>query len=197
VNREQLLDLTEQVRRVAGVELPIIVGSQSLYAVTSQVPEIVRLSVEGDFLLLSAGAPAYRAVIEQIGFASDFQERHGYYADAVGLATVVLPAGWRDRLLPLNDEAGKLVAYCLEIHDTCVGKLMAGREKDFAFIKEVTERGLADLPTFVERAALVADMPQAAALLPRLESLQNYLKGSRTTIDVRPLRELAGRLRRG
>lgn len=109
MNREQLLDLAEQVRRVAGVDLPIIVGSQSLYAVTSQVPELVKRSVECDFLLLAAGPPALRAVIEQIGFASSFQETHGYYADAVGLATVVLPAGWRERLLPLRDEAGVLL----------------------------------------------------------------------------------------
>ena len=93
MNREQLLDLTNHVCHVAGVELPIIVGSQSLYAVTSQVPEIVKRSVECDFLLLAAGAPAFRAVIEQISFASNFQETHGYYADAVGLATVVLPVG--------------------------------------------------------------------------------------------------------
>ncbi len=40
-----------------------------------------------------AGPPAFKAIIEQIGFASSFQETHGYYDDAVGLATVVLPAG--------------------------------------------------------------------------------------------------------
>lgn len=194
MNREQLLDLAEQVRHVAGVDLPIIVGSQSLYAVTSQVPEIVKRSVECDFLLLAAGAPAFRAVIEQIGFASSFQETHGYYADAVGLATVVLPAGWRERLVPLNDEAGQLAAYCLEIHDTCVSKLMAGRDKDFAFIKEVLDRGLADVRTFAERAALVVNMPQVAALLPRLENLRTYLKSARTAIDISPLKELVERL---
>jgi hypothetical protein len=136
VNKEQLLDLTERVKQVAGVDVPIIVGSQSLYAITSQVPESVKRSVECDFLLLAMGPPAFRAVIEQIGFASTFQETHGYYADAVGLATVVLPTDWQERLVPLSDEAGKLHAYCLEVHDTCVSKLMAGREKDFAFIKE-------------------------------------------------------------
>ena len=72
---------------------------------------------------------------------------------------------------------------------------MAGRDKDFAFINEVLDRGLADLGAFAERAALVADMPQMAALLPRLESLQTYLKDSCTTIDLRPLKELAECLR--
>ena len=80
MNREQLFDLTERVRLVAGVELPVIVGSQSLYGITPHVPDIVRRSVECDFLLLSAGPPAFRAVIGQIGFASSFQETHGYYA---------------------------------------------------------------------------------------------------------------------
>jgi hypothetical protein len=104
-------------------------------------------------------APAFRAVIEQIGFASGFQETHGYYADAVGLATVVLPTGWQERLVPLVDGAGILRAHCLEVHDTCVNKLMAGREKDFVSIKELLDRGLVNMETFIERARPVAGMP--------------------------------------
>jgi hypothetical protein len=42
VNREQLFDLTERVKLVAGVDI-LIVGSQSLYGVTSQVPDIEHL----------------------------------------------------------------------------------------------------------------------------------------------------------
>lgn len=197
MNREQLLDLTERVRLVAGVDLPVIVGSQSLYGVTPHVPDIVKRSVECDFLLLAAGPPAFRAVIEQIGFASSFQETHGYYADAVGLATVVLPTGWQERLVPLADEAGNLHAYCLEVHDTCVSKLMAGREKDFAFIKELLDRGLVDMETLIARAALVADMPQSDALVPRLERLEAYLKAARPAHDVRPVQHLLSRLRGG
>ncbi len=190
MNKEQLFDLTERVKLVAGVELPIIVGSQSLYGVTSQVPDIVKRSVECDFLLLAVSPPAFRAVIEQIGFASSFQETHGYYADAVGLATVVLPTGWQERLVPLTDEAGKLYAYCLEVHDTCVSKLMAGREKDFTFIKELMDRGLLDMETFIARASLIVDMPQSNALQPRLEKLETYLKAARPVHDVRPLQQL-------
>ena len=51
-----------------------------LYGATPHVPDIVKRSVECDFLLLTAGPPAFRAVIGQIGFASSFQETHGYYA---------------------------------------------------------------------------------------------------------------------
>src|SRR5215212_8257975 len=195
VNKEQLFDLTERVKLVAGVELPVIVGSQSLYGITPHVPDIVRRSVECDFLLLAVGPPAFRAVIEQIGFASSFQETHGYYADAVGLATVVLPTGWQERLVPLADEAGNLRAYCLEVHDTCVSKLMAGRDKDFAFIKELLDRGLVEMETLIDRAELVTDMPQTDALSPRLEKLEAYLKAARPSHDVRPVQQLLARLR--
>lgn len=197
MNREQLFDLTERVKLVAGVELPVIVGSQSLYGVTSHVPDIVKRSVECDFLLLAASPPAFRAVIEQIGFASSFQETHGYYADAVGLATVVLPKGWQERLVPLTDEVGTLRAYCLEVHDTCVSKLMAGREKDFTFIKELLDRRLVEMKTLSDRAELVADMPQSDALTPRLEKLEAYLKAGRPSHDVWPIQQLLMRLRGG
>ena len=195
MNKEQLFDLTERVKLVAGVDLPVIVGSQSLYGVTSQVPDIVKRSVECDFLLLAVGPPAFRAVIEQIGFASSFQETHGYYADAVGLATVVLPTGWQERLVPLADEAGNLHAYCLEVHDTCVSKLMAGREKDFSFIKELLDRKLVDINTFTSRTELIADMPQYNALSPRLEKLEAYLKATRTPHDMHPIQQLLMRLK--
>jgi hypothetical protein len=107
------------------------------------------------------------------------------YADAVGLATVVLPTGWQERLVPLTDEEGNVHAYCLEVYDTCVSKLMAGREKDFAFIKELLDRGLMDIETFVARAELVADMPQSNALSPRIEKLEAYRKAARPAHDVR------------
>lgn len=82
MNREQLFDLTERVKLVAGIELPIIVGSQALYGVTPHVPDIVKRSVECDFLLLAASPPTFLAVIEQIDFVRSFQETYGYYVAA-------------------------------------------------------------------------------------------------------------------
>lgn len=97
--------------------------------------------------------------------------------------------------MPLADEAGKLRAYCLEVHDTCVSKLMAGREKDFAFIKELLDRGLAEMKTLIVRAEQVADMPQSDALSPRLKKLEAYLRSARPAHDVRPIQQLLTRLR--
>jgi hypothetical protein len=53
VNKGQLFDPTECVKLLAGVELSVIVDSQSLYGVISQIPDIVKRFVECDFLLLA------------------------------------------------------------------------------------------------------------------------------------------------
>ncbi|MEJ7712933.1 MAG: DUF6036 family nucleotidyltransferase [Pyrinomonadaceae bacterium] len=119
---------------------------------------------------------------EEIGLASVFREINGYYADALGLATVVLPTGWQERLLPLTDADGKLRAYCLETHDACVSKLMAGREKDFAFILDLLSRQLISVETLAERAHLISEMPQKEALLPRLENLDRAAREARRQI---------------
>lgn len=55
---------------------------------------------------------------------------------------------------------------------------MAGREKDFAFVKGLLDRGLMEAETLMARAMLVADMPQGDALSPRLEKLEAYLKSA-------------------
>ncbi len=195
MRKEQVLDLVERVRDLTGNEVPVIVGSQALYGVTETVPEDVARSVECDFLLLTVNASAFRTVREEIGLFSPFQRQTGYHADPLGLATVVLPTGWQERLVALSDSHGDPRAYCLELYDTCVSKLIAGREKDFAFIKELLARGLADMEIFMARAELVADMPQSGALVPRLEKLETYLKAARPAHDVRPVQQLLARLR--
>lgn len=60
---------------------------------------------------------------------------------------------------------------------------MAGREKNFAFIKELLDRGLAEIETIIDRAGLVADTPQGDALSPRMESwrLTSSRRTTRTT----------------
>lgn len=42
MRKEQSLDLTERVSAIMGIETPVIVGSQSIYAATDHVPESVK-----------------------------------------------------------------------------------------------------------------------------------------------------------
>lgn len=83
---------------------------------------------------------------------------------------------------------------CLELHDTAVSKLMAGRDKDHIFLNEILASRLIFLETLAERAALILETAHEDALLPRLQKLFDYLRKQRTITDLRPLSELINRL---
>jgi len=109
---------------------------------------------------------------------SSYQFEQGFYADALGLATVILPTGWQERLQKFEDENGNVIAYVAEIHDIAISKLIAGREKDFLFLKELFVREFIEIDVFLERVFLVQSIPQSAVLVSRLENLEKYLSKS-------------------
>ena len=53
-----------------------------------------------------------------------------------------------------------VTALCMEPHDLCVAKLLAGREKDVAFVRALLAAGLVDRSTILARLddAEVADV---------------------------------------
>ena len=156
---------------------------------------MVRDSIECDYLLAAGGRAAIQLVNQELGILSPFSNEHGYYADGLGLATVVLAPGWQERLQPLIDETGRTVARCLEPHDAAVSKLMAGRDKDFAFITALLESELITLPVLLQRAALIQETASANALLPRLRLLLEHLRAELADTELAPLRELIEGLR--
>ena len=136
VRKSDLFELIREINEISSEEKPIIVGSQAVHAVAEILPEIAQKSIECDFLLAGGKSEIRAAINKKLGVFSNFQLEHGFYADALGLATVVLPTSWEKRLQPLTDDKGEIVAYCAEIHDIAVSKLIAGREKDFRFLKD-------------------------------------------------------------
>jgi hypothetical protein len=74
----------------------------------------------------------------------------------VSETTAVLPAGWRDRLIPIrNANTRGVTGWCLEAHDLVIAKAVAGREKDRAFLREAMCHGLVDRGTLLSRLAVL------------------------------------------
>lgn len=190
MRKSDLFELVREIKRLAPDEMPIIVGSQAVHAVASFLPEIVQQSIECDFLFAGGKTATRTEVNKKLGVFSSYQLEHGFYADALGLATVVLPTGWRERLQPLEDENGNVVAFCAEIHDVAVSKLIAGREKDFLFLKEAFLREYISIDEFLERAKLVGSMPQSEVLISRLENLTKFIPKSDMSAVKKMLAEL-------
>jgi hypothetical protein len=79
--------------------------------------------------------PEHSILIDgSIGERSMFHETFGYYAHGVDETTAVLPSGWQERLVRVENENTRgSIGWCLEPHDLAVSKLVAAREKDLVF----------------------------------------------------------------
>lgn len=190
MRKSDLFELISAIKSLVPGEMPIIVGSQAVHLVTEFPPEIVRQSIECDFLLIGGKSETRTAINKTFGVFSQFQIEKGFYADALGLATVILPTGWPERLQNLEDEDGKTIANVVEIHDIAVSKLIAGREKDFVFLKELFLREYISIEIFLERSKLVKEMPQSDVLIPRLENLADILPKSKSLLIKNFIAEL-------
>jgi hypothetical protein len=104
-----------------------------------------------------------------IGELSLFHDTFGYYAQGVSVSTAVLPDGWRDRVV-LFDTAGTRPGrgLCLEPHDCVISKLVAGREKDFAFAAALIGERLIDPGVLLARIDRISGVD--ARVLDRLRA---------------------------
>ena len=175
MRKSDLFKLVRQIKAIASDEIPIIVGSQAVHLVTNFPPEIIQQSIECDFIFISGKSELRTEINKKLGVFSNFQLENGFYADALGLATVILPTNWQERLQPFKDENGETIALVAEIHDIAVSKLIAGRKKDFLFLNELFIREFIEIDVFIERVLLVKDMPQSSILVSRLESLEKII----------------------
>ncbi|GHT89294.1 hypothetical protein AGMMS49960_02460 [Betaproteobacteria bacterium] len=145
----------------------VIVGSQSILGAFPSAPEKLLFSMEADVYPLNR--PDLSDLIDgAIGEGSPFQEHFGIYAQGVGPETAVLPEGWKDRLVKIQNAATDLrIGYCLEPHDLAASKLCAGREKDWEFVSVMLSEKLISPQTLRERIAALPINPEHQTRLTR------------------------------
>ena len=129
----------------------VVIGSQAVLGQFPDAPPELCLSMEAD--VFPRNHPERWNVIDgSIGELSPFHETFGYYAQGVEETTAVLPAGWKERLIPVrNANTRGATGLCLEIHDLLISKYVASREKDRRFARAAAGYGLADRTTLLQR----------------------------------------------
>jgi hypothetical protein len=109
----------------------IVLGSSSLLATFPELGESsgpLERSYDADFLIEGIDEQLAEVVRDAIGEGSFFQEREGYYADALRpIDAEAFPHGWEERLVPLP---GCEAVRCLDPHDLAAVKVQGGRPKD-------------------------------------------------------------------
>jgi hypothetical protein len=142
MNIEQLRHILRAAAAVTGERVFVVIGSQAILGSHPDAPRSLRKSVEGDTYPKHHPDKAIE-VDGAIGELSPFHHEFGYYAHGVAPETATLPDGWEQRLVELqaNDPHGT-IGLCLEKHDLAFSKLVAGREKDIEFIRELLKHRL-------------------------------------------------------
>jgi hypothetical protein len=177
MHRPQLEHIIRAAAGITGASEFVIVGSQAVLGQFPLAPDELLVSIEAD--VFSLRDPADNGLIDgSIGEGSPFHQTFGYYAHGVSAETAVLPAGWRERLVPVrNQNTGAGTGLCLEIHDLAVSKLVAGREKDFDFVGGLLRHHLVQVPVIRERLAKTALTPERLrTCLMRLERLVGEMR---------------------
>ncbi len=160
MTREQLEHLIRAASVIADDPEIVVIGSQAILGQFPHAPAPMRVSMEADLFPLNH--PERSDLIEgSIGELSPFHDTFGYYAEAVGEKTAILPQGWKDRLVVIqNENTLGARGLCLEVHDLLVAKAIAGREKDLEFLSEAAKHQMADVETLLQRLSTMQADPE-------------------------------------
>jgi hypothetical protein len=151
MKRSELEHLIRAAGSIADDSEIVVIGSQSILGQFPNAPSPLLVSAEADVFPLHR--PELADLIDgSIGEGSPFHELYGYYAQGVGERTAILPKGWRDRLVRIeNPNTRGIAGLCLEVHDLAISKHAAGREKDLQFTRELARHGMTDSRILLQR----------------------------------------------
>ena len=144
MQRPQLEHIIRAATGITGATEIVVIDSQAVLGQFPDAPAELLVSIEAD--VFTFRSPADADLIDgSIGEGSPFHQTFGYYAHGVAEETAILPPGWKERLVKVqNANTGNGCGLCLEANDLAVAKLAAGREKDTAFVTGLIRSKLAD-----------------------------------------------------
>jgi hypothetical protein len=151
MKRPELEHLIRAAADIADDDEIIVIGSQAILGQYPDAPPDLCVSTEAD--MYPKNRPERADLIDgSIGEGSPFHATYGYYAQGVGETTATVPAGWKDRLVPVrNANTRGATGWCLDAHDLVLSKYVAGREKDDRFVRAALAWKLVSAETLIER----------------------------------------------
>ena len=168
MRRDQLEHAIRTACQIIGHDAVIVIGSQSILGsfAEADLPAEATMSIEIDILPIGRNHGETGRLADLIegvaGEWSPFEEQHGFSIDGVDLETAVLPNGWRDRLIKVQNAntaaisgEPQFIGWCLDKDDLCVAKLCALREKDRNFVAALLDANLVDADVITQRLAQV------------------------------------------
>lgn len=167
MRRENLEHLIRSAATITDEYDIIIIGSQSILGTYPNASDDLLYSQEADMYPMNDSAKS-DIIDGALGEGSRFHDTFGYYAQGVDESTAVLPGGWKDRLVKIqNENTWRRIGWCLEPHDLAASKLYAAREKDIEFVRSMISHKLVDCDVLHERLELLPVSGEMHNLLAR------------------------------
>ncbi len=151
MRREELEHVIRAAAAISGDSEIVVIGAAALLGSVPSPPADLAQTMEADLYPLRH--PELADVIDgAIGELSPFHETFRYYAHGVGPSTAILPAGWEDRLVKVQNEGTRqYIGYCLDPCDLAASKLAAGRAKDAAVVEGLLRHRVVSAERLLER----------------------------------------------
>lgn len=140
MDRENISLLLAEARKLTNHRDYVIIGSLSVLGAVEAPPDGMVGSVDVDLYPKSDPGRAGE-IASALGLGSDFEQAHGFYADAVSPALPTLPDGWEERLIEVKFPSG-VSAWFLEPNDAAVSKYVRGEDRDRAWLRAGLEAGV-------------------------------------------------------
>ena len=174
MQRAELEHIIRAVSAITNQYETVIVGSQSILGAIPDAPASLLQSMEADVYPLRYDERLSDLIDGSIGEESPFHAMYGYYAQGVGPETAILPAGWQERLVKIQNQNTDLkIGYCLDPADLAASKLAASREKDKQFVATMLDAGLLTADLLKARLHLLPlDDTRKAALEKWVEAIK-------------------------
>lgn len=148
MDREQIGRLLTEARKLTNHREYVIVGSLSILGKIANPPAEMVYSIDVDmYPRLDPGRAG--EIADSLGQGTDFEQKHGYYADAVSPVLPTLPEGWEERLVRI-EYPDHVVGLYLDPNDCAVSKYARLEPRDRRWIREGFKAGVLD-PAVIEQ----------------------------------------------
>jgi hypothetical protein len=150
LRKDQLiLGVLEAAKLIRSTDF-VIIGSQAVHGTFPDPPvDAVARSIDVDLFPIDYRESMFVPMHAELGFESEFFDKHGFYVEIVRPVLPRFPAGWRERattqvagIIEIAGEQREVRIIFPEIHDLAASKLAIGRDQDKDFIRGIVALGL-------------------------------------------------------
>lgn len=175
LNAEDLREAALAAARAYGVNELVIVGRASLAATLPEADASLRATMDVDLFppFDQSKAAVWAAADTKLGRLSEFRNEHGFYVERVAeWTTDILPSSWRDRATTFDIEGIRVTI----IHplDLVISKLVAGRDKDYWFVRQFVELGASSAQEITDFIQANCELERQQALCASLHTSLNF-----------------------